>query len=962
MPDRVASLSLASALIIQGLATQSPEPTADKLGMDCPELAERSVPQRPLKAALRLEASVAPNYRLMIGVCALAVIGLSFAVAVLAKFLISSFEVIETKEMRQKTAQILQALDADLRQLHVSNRDYAEWDDSVSYLDTRNPAYISANFTRETLAGMRVDVVWMIDKDGNDVYSTYFDRHKGQVVSPAPRQLLDPLVRFNRSRDFATQGNRKPTQLIVSTVAGPAAVAVQEIKRTDGEAPTGATLIFMRFIADEEMERVRQTSQMPLTMRYLRGPEDRSKLPSAVQSWLASDESADDAFVWASDPTSINAFLLLRNMDGNPIALLSTTAGRDTYALGFRTTAYLLGFILALTVASGALVVWFVLRLRRSFAARYAAEQRYRVIGEQLEEDVVLLDARSLHIIDANKTVLSALECTPEELANHGVQEIFPEIDPDRLAQVARRKRRIVAESRVRRAGGNWVEAEVAVTIAEINGEHVLALVAHDVSHRREAERREREHRRKLMRVTQQDTLTALPNRLFLNRRLPAVMRRLSGSRKLLALIALDLDDFKSINDSRGHPCGDQVLQIIARRLQAAVAAQDVVARTGGDEFIVVASLMPDVVSIEQLAERLQATVAAPVVIGDDPLQVTASIGIAIFPNDGSEADLLLKRAEIAVSHAKSAGKRCFRLFSAEMGQMANEQAGLEQALRQAAARREILMHYQPIVDIPTGRIVSLEALMRWQHPTQGLIAPARFIPIAERTGLIVELGEHALRLVLQQVRNWLDAKVPLVPVAVNVSPLQLERVDFSALVFRLAQEARVELRWLRFEITESAVLQESGRLRETLAALRAKGAQILIDDFGTGYSSLSYLNQLPIDVLKIDRAFIRDLSEEKPASPIVTAVIDMAKRLKLATVAEGIETPEQAAQLLELGCTLGQGYLYSKPVAAAAIRAMLQELRCEAPLTQTVLIRALGQSRSESTAERLLARASAAG
>lgn len=930
--------------------------------MDLPELADRSV-ATPLQDTRNRTAgtpSATRSFKLAIVVCALSVVALIVAVAVLAKILIGSFEEIESGEMRQKSAQIMQALDADLRQLHISNRDYAEWDDSTAYLDTRNAAYVSANFTRETLAGMRVDVVWMVDKDGHDVYSCYYDRAKQQVISPAPGRYLEPIRRFSHPQDVARQSTRNPAQLLVSTPLGPAAVAAQEIKRTDGSAATGATLIFMRFIASEEIERVRQTSQLPLTIHYLRTPNDVADLPVAVQSWLVADASEDDSFVWAKDRNSIGSYLLLRNMDGTPVALLSTISGRATYALGYRTTAYLLGFNLVLTLASGALVVWFVLRLRSSFAARYAAEQRYRMIGEQLEEDVMLLDAASQRIVDANQTVLSSLGCTTETLASHSVQDLFPDIDPERLTQVARRKRRMVLHSRARRAGGRWADVEIAVTAAEIDGQRVLAMVGHDVSHRRETERLEREHRKKLLRVTQQDALTALPNRMFLASRLPRVLRRVSGGGRLLALIELDLDDFKSINDSRGPPCGDQVLQVVARRLRAAVAAEDVVARTGGDEFVVVATLMPDLASIEQLALRLQATVAAPIMIGDDALHVTASLGIAVYPDDALEADLLLKRAAIALTHAKAAGKRCHRQFSAEMGELVNEQAGLEQALRQAVGGGQIFMDYQPIVDLPTGRIVSLEALMRWNHPKQGLVAPARFIPVAERTGLIVELGEHGLRLVLRQLRTWLDAQVPIVPVAVNVSPLQLERVEFSALVVKLAHEARVEMKWLRFEITESAVLQESERLRQTLATLRARGAQILIDDFGTGYSSLSYLNDLPIDVLKIDRAFIRNLSDDKPASPIVTAIIDMARRLKLATVAEGIETPEQAAQLLGLGCTLGQGYLYSKPVSVAAITAMLRELRCEAPLTQTVLIRALAQSKSDATAERPMTRASA--
>ena len=882
----------------------------------------------------------------LIAVCTLALAVLGVAVFVLAGILVGSFEQIETAEMHQKSAQVFRALDTDLRQLHVSNRDYAEFDDSVAFLETHNPAFISANFTREPLAGMHVDLVWIVDSHGNEVYSCYFDRNRNEVLSPAPRKYIQPLLRFASGR--SRLASLSPAELIVSTPEIPLAVAAREIKRTDGSAPTGATLVFARFIAEAEVQRVRDTSQLPLTIDYLRSSgRHLTELPQAVRSWVASHQSTERTFVHVLSRTSISVYTLIRDLDGVPVAVLATTSGRDTFALGFRTTVYLLGGILALAVASGALVVWFVLRLRRSFAARVAVEERYRIIGEQLEEAVILVDASTQEIIEANQPVLAALGCTQAGLANHSVSDVFPEIAPEALEELARTNGRAIIESRGRRKGGNWSDAEVAIMAANIDGRLVLALVGHDVSHRKEAARRERDNRKKLLRVAQQDALTALPNRAFLNTRLPQVLRRLSGSGRLLALIYLDIDHFKHINDSRGHSGGDQLLQIVARRLHATLAAQDVVVRMGGDEFVIVATMMPDAQSIEQLATRLQVTVAAPIMLGNEQITVTISLGIAVSPDDGVDAETLLKRADIALYYAKNAGRNCHRFFSAEMDKHTSEQAALEQPLHQAVASQQIFMNYQPIVELATGRIMSLEALMRWRHPEQGLISPAQFIPVAERTGLIVELGEHALRQVLQQLRTWLDADVPVVPIAVNVSLLQLERTDFASLVERLALEAGVEMKWLRFEITESAVMRETERLIKTLATLRQRGSQILIDDFGTGYSSLSCLNQLPVDTLKIDRAFVRDLGDSPAGVPIINAIIDMARKLKLATIAEGVETAEQAALLLELGCSYGQGYLYSKPVNALACRALLQELRREAPLTQTVLIRALSLTKS---------------
>jgi EAL domain-containing protein (putative c-di-GMP-specific phosphodiesterase class I) len=274
------------------------------------------------------------------------------------------------------------------------------------------------------------------------------------------------------------------------------------------------------------------------------------------------------------------------------------------------------------------------------------------------------------------------------------------------------------------------------------------------------------------------------------------------------------------------------------------------------------------------------------------------------------------------------------------MNERVSEQASLEQALRRAIGTSQIYVDYQPIIDFASGRVVSLEALLRWRHPEMGSIPPGRFIPVAESSGLIVELGQQALETVLAQQRAWLDAKVPVVPIAVNVSPLQVERIDFADLVARLTMAVGLEPEWVRFEITESAMMKEPEKLIGTLRKLRWLGSQVLIDDFGTGYSSLSYIDRLPIDIIKIDRAFVTDLGKPGRKSPIIPAVVDLARRLRLKTVAEGIETAAQAAMLCELGCDYGQGYFYSKPVHAHHCRSLLEHLQGERRLSESLVAR----------------------
>jgi predicted signal transduction protein with EAL and GGDEF domain len=333
---------------------------------------------------------------------------------------------------------------------------------------------------------------------------------------------------------------------------------------------------------------------------------------------------------------------------------------------------------------------------------------------------------------------------------------------------------------------------------------------------------------------------------------------------------------------------------------------------------------LSDVDAIEALANRIQVTMTAPMIIGNDTFAVNASMGIAVHPDNGLDLEALLKHADIALYEAKQAGRGTHRYFVANMDLQVSETVALEQALRHAVDSRQIYMEYQPILDLASERVVSLEALMRWRHPTLGLVPPSRFIPAAEKIGLIGSLGQTALVAVLSQLRLWLDAGIPCVPVAVNVSPVQLARGDFATMAEKCIKDSGVAPQWLRFEITESALVGGAGQIVETLQRLRELGCAILIDDFGTGYSALSYLGRLPVDILKIDRSFVQQLSGKDGRSSIVAAVVDMSRKLKLWTVAEGIETAEQLRLLRLLGCDYGQGYLFSRPVSARRCRMML--------------------------------------
>jgi diguanylate cyclase (GGDEF)-like protein/PAS domain S-box-containing protein len=866
---------------------------------------------------------------------------LGLGVLVTGPTLMGSFENVESVAASQKAVQIYRAFEADLRQLAISNRDYAQWDDSVQFVQDRNQHYIDANLVRETLSGMHVDLVWIVDREGEEIYSGLSDRSGAKMISPAPRDYLQGLPRLlptGRGRDFMQVNG------LVATNHGLMAIAAAEIQRTDQTQPTGATMLFARFIEDSDIDRVRETSQLPVTVTYLVGPgATPANLPARVRAWLATGDLSQPTLVVVDNDRQITSYAVVRSTDARPIALFSTTSRRDIYALGRHTTGLMLATIVAMFIVFSGLVIWLVMRLRRSFATQDSVEQRYRNIAAQLREAILLVDGSSLEIIEANATALRAMHCTRQTVDRYRVQDLFPELSAQLLNTIlSERAERSIHESRVLSANGSWVDAEITATCLDVQGRTILILVAHDISHRKAAEDRERETRRKLSKLAQHDALTGLPNRLYLNNKMPRVLQNIAAGDNLLALLYVDVDNFKNINDSLGHAPGDRLLQIVARRMRAAVSSHDVVARMGGDEFVVVAPLMSDAAAIEALATRLQTAVRAPITLDGATVTVTASLGIAVFPADGQDFKALQQHADIALYQAKEAGRDCHRYFSADMDVRFSEHVALEQALRHAVGTNQIFMEYQPVIDLNTGLLSSLEALMRWRHPERGIIAPIQFIPVAEKSGLIAELGLQALTQVIAQIRAWLDRDVPIVPIAVNVSPLQFERTDFAQLVAQLAAKDGVDPRWLRFEITESAMMKEPERFIDTLKTLRAMGSEVLIDDFGTGYSSLSYLNRLPVDTLKVDRTFVRDLGTEGSRTPLIHAVIDMAKKLGLKTVAEGVETAEQAALLREYGCDYGQGYLFGKPASARQSRAILRELKRVRPLTETVIVRAI--------------------
>ena len=420
------------------------------------------------------------------------------------------------------------------------------------------------------------------------------------------------------------------------------------------------------------------------------------------------------------------------------------------------------------------------------------------------------------------------------------------------------------------------------------------------------------------------DTLTKLPNRTLLEDRLQQAVDSCRRDGGQGAVLFLDLDRFKTLNDSLGHFAGDTVLRTVAERLRAAVRQEDTVSRLGGDEFVILLRHVASREGTAEVARKLIREVARPVVLDGHDLRIGASIGISLFPEDGEVAARLIAHADAAMYHVKKTGRSSFAFFTADMGAVFPQRLALENELRTALELEQFVLHYQPKVDMRTGSIVGMEALVRWQHPLRGLVFPAEFIPFAEETGLIVPIGTWVLQAACDQIRAWRQLGIDDITVSVNISSLQFEHSDLVATVADALRRSAVPARCLELEITESVVMQNAAESIVMLQQLHTMGVSISIDDFGTGYSSLSYLKRFPIDKLKIDQSFIHDISIGSDDAAIVQAIIALAHGLRLRVVAEGVETEDQLQFLRGLDNDEYQGFLYSKPLPAREVERRL--------------------------------------
>jgi diguanylate cyclase (GGDEF)-like protein/PAS domain S-box-containing protein len=584
-------------------------------------------------------------------------------------------------------------------------------------------------------------------------------------------------------------------------------------------------------------------------------------------------------------------------------------------------------------------------RIRRQLAEQHAlrhAEEKYRAIFEDAVIGIFQItpEGRPLSINRA-LALMHGYDCPEQLLAevSNVARQLF--VDPGRMAELTRTldENDVVRAAEVevyrRDRTKKWLLMNLRA-VRDDDGKITLHEgTVEDITDRKIAEER-------VQYLAYYDALTGLPNRTLLHDRLAKALAGARRQKDKVALLFLDLDRFKNINDSLGHSAGDLLLKEAAERLKNTARGQDTVARLAGDEFLIVLTDVKDIPDAAVAAERFMDAITAEFIVQGQQLNVSCSLGISIFPEHGSDGETLIKHADAAMYSAKDYGRDSFRFFTEDMNAQAVERLTLENSLRLALDRQELFLEYQPQMDMNTGRVTGLEALLRWQHPELGLVPPDKFIRIAENSGLIMPIGEWVLSTACWQARKWQDAGLPPVPVAVNVSAVQFRQEGFREFIRRVLHETGLASQYLELELTESLLLSNADVRFQVLQDLKAMGLKLAIDDFGTGYSSFSYLKHFPVSKLKIDRSFVSDVAVNPDDAAITAAIISMAKSLNLKVIAEGVENEAQMSFLRAHHCDEIQGYYFSRPLSADAV---FDKLRGALGPGQSSERRALSQS-----------------
>ncbi len=856
-----------------------------------------------------------------------------------AYILVGGFDRIEDQETRQNVARAVDALNSELDDLKNTSSDWGNWDDPYNFLEDDDPRFVDSNLTGQALRDLQLNLILYVRTSGSIAAGASYDLANDRPVQvPSRFQNMagdDPLLQP------AADGIRMGTLVLPE---GPMLIVCRPVMTSQAEGPSRGTLILAEYITPQLIYRLSDTLHLALTVALT----DYAPLPTDFQMAHAALSQVGDVYVRPLDQDKIAGYTLLGDLFGAPALVLRVQTPRPVHAQGQTTMTYIFWTIALFNLLSAASA--FLLQERvaattdklRMSEERYSLTERLRTSEERYSLAVRgsndglwdwNLNTGEVYYSERWKSLLGygddEISAHPQEWLDRIHPDDRPHVEADIAQHLKGTTPDLHGEFRIAHRDGGylWVLCRgLAVRDPDGRARRMAGSLA-DITARKRAEEQ-------LLHDAMHDPLTGLPNRaLFMDRLGLALERSKRAPNRVCAVIFLDLDRFKTVNDSFGHAVGDQLLISCAVRIQMCIRSVDTVARLGGDEFVILLESLESLQDVTRLAKRLLDELALPFDIGGRQIFTSASLGIVWGNVAYEQPDQILRDADIALYRAKAQGRAQYQVFDTEMRDHAAASLELENDLRTAIERREFQLYYQPIVHLTDRRVSGYEALLRWRHPQRGLVLPAEFIPAAEETGLIIPIGAWVLREACRQLREWRATYPALADVAVsiNLSAKQFAQPDLPDQVAQTLAEFGLSPENLRLEITESVIMEGPASGSATLGRFREMGIDVQIDDFGTGYSSLSYLQQFPINTLKIDRSFIDRIGSkvngQGSGTEIVHTIISLAHQLGLDVVAEGVETDEQLAALKVLDCQFVQGYLISKPVPSSAIPELFERL-----------------------------------
>ena len=787
-------------------------------------------------------------------------------------FLLQSFLSLEHNRADENLGRVDQALDQVNYALYTFTSDWSHWTDLYEFMQGKKPEFIPNNINMTAFVNSHINLIGYWDNDGKMVVGSAVDTDNEKLVA-FPKGLekyLYPgsplLKRVDINKDIRGY-------ILIST--GIMLVAASAVTDGDKALPIIGAMVTGRYLNEDLVKQIEERTKVDLNLFIL------SQIQQSPQLQKYLDIIANNKSGHYNGPINedlLQGYTLIKDINGEPIGMFQMTMPRSIYKTGLQAINYYLTAFVALAIIFSVLMLW-LLRI---------------LIVKRLER----LD-RQFAAIGEKGAITERVDATGKDELSSVSSEINHMLD-------------------IIQASHEQLEQRVQERTQELQKTNIQ--LQQEITERKSVERELIIHKEHLVRLAHYDSLTSLPNRVFFNEILNKALNHAKRNNKTLAVLFVDLDRFKNINDALGHPTGDLVLKEMGGRFAGIMRAGDILARLGGDEFIILLNDISNAKFAGVVAEKILAACSQVVRVDSHEFYITASIGVCIFPNDGQSLEDLMKNADMAMYKAKRSGGDIYQYYTQEMNIAAHEYIKLESELRKAIQNNEFVLHYQPQLNLKDGTIRHVEALIRWEHPKLGMISPAKFIPLAEETGLILPIGEWALREACRTCKAWQDEGYDPITVSVNISPKQFRHQDVAQVIATVLKETGLEAKYLEVEITETAVMDNVDIAISRLNSIKSMGIRISVDDFGTGYTSISYLKQFPISVLKIDQHFIKGIPHNQDDIAITSAVIALGHNLGLEVVAEGVETAEQMQYLAEHNCDLIQGYFLSRPLPASKI------------------------------------------